>query len=490
MAYPAIPAVGAFRDVTDRNHNLLLKNLRGAVVKLIAEISALSESQLDTTDLVTSTALQALVSRVDDLERLFEELAVTSGSLEMQAAVDIDIGIAVAERDDGMIEPAGIDTAAHAGKVLGITEEFIAANSVGSVAQPGTVVSRDDWDWTPGQWLWLSTAGELAATRVDAVDSSADVFFQRMGLALTPTEVLVITGEAVTRARDTSTMKALTTEPDGAVAELDLGVYLDAAATFDAFKLVYETSTGTAQQADTTAAALAGSIIGITTQAATIGTPVEIARNGDTVTDETWTWTPGQQIWAAATAGDLATTRGTGAFSQRVGIALTATTVLVLIGEPVIRVSSALTKFINADPDGLLTERVLAASVVSNDSDVTGDYVDDALNTLLADIDAIDTRVGDNEAAITQLQSDVAALDTRVTTLESDVTTLQGQVAALQSDVSTLQSQVSTLQGQVSTLQGEMSAVQGDVSTLQSQMSAAQATLSDHESRIAALEAA
>jgi len=109
-------------------------------------------------------------------------------------------------------------------------------------------------------------------------------------------------------------------------------VKLTAAGTVSAYHVV--TSGGVLATIAT--AGHAGHISGIALNDAESGSDLTIAVDGQTVKSDAWTWTPGQALWVG-TDGALATAPGTGAFQQLVGVALSATSVLVLIGEPVLK---------------------------------------------------------------------------------------------------------------------------------------------------------
>lgn len=97
------------------------------------------------------------------------------------------------------------------------------------------------------------------------------------------------------------------------------------------------TNAGT--QASNASAGDAGHVVGLALGDAIAGAQLTVAVEGQTVDDDAWTWTTGQLLWLGAT-GELATGPGTGAFAQPIALALTATSILIMFGEPIIAPSS------------------------------------------------------------------------------------------------------------------------------------------------------
>jgi hypothetical protein len=74
--------------------------------------------------------------------------------------------------------------------------------------------------------------------------------------------------------------------------------------------------------------------IGIARQAGAPGTEINVAVPGDEVEDASWSWAPGQSVWLGD---DARLTQGgySGAYFVVIGVALTATRVLVRVEQPV-----------------------------------------------------------------------------------------------------------------------------------------------------------
>lgn len=207
-----------------------------------------------------------------------------------------------------------------------------------------------------------------------------------------------------------------------------------AAGAIDAFSVVAETSTGIVM-ADLGNTDHYLKIVGIAVADAETSDLVGVATSGNVLTNEDWAWVPGTVLWATDDAGVISDTPS-GDVLYRVGIALDATTVLVLIGEPVVRldpdeeltfdpgdvvrvlratpegdireceiraatIRSGLTGIADVDDEDVLDVKLalqwlftlLPAVKVINDSGVTGASVRDALNNLQTQIDDLDSRV-------------------------------------------------------------------------------------------------
>jgi hypothetical protein len=104
---------------------------------------------------------------------------------------------------------------------------------------------------------------------------------------------------------------------------------------------------------------------------ASSGGAVEVAVSGEVIENPAWSWTPGQLLWVSETDGASATSAigaTTPVFYQIVGLALTATKVLVWIEEPVLiwnssnpdataeALENAAAKLITTRPDGAREE--------------------------------------------------------------------------------------------------------------------------------------
>lgn len=207
-----------------------------------------------------------------------------------------------------------------------------------------------------------------------------------------------------------------------------------AAAAVDAFALVAETVAGIVM-ADTSNTDDYLRIVGITAADGDTGDLVGVATSGNVIVNPDWAWTPGTVLWATDDPGVIGDTPG-GEILQHVGIAIDATTVLVMIGDPVVRLDpdeeltfdpDNVVRVLRATPEGDLREceiraatirsgltgiadvadedvldvklalqwlfTLLPAVKVINDSGVTGASVRDALNNLQTQIDDLDTRV-------------------------------------------------------------------------------------------------
>lgn len=76
-------------------------------------------------------------------------------------------------------------------------------------------------------------------------------------------------------------------------------------------------------------------VIGITLGAATTGSPVTVQSTGS-VTELSWTWTPDDDIYLGLNGVLTQTIPPTAAFAQRVGYAVSPTSMWVDLGEPVV----------------------------------------------------------------------------------------------------------------------------------------------------------
>ncbi len=109
---------------------------------------------------------------------------------------------------------------------------------------------------------------------------------------------------------------------------------LNAAENLTAYRVVQMSGLGTAQLADRTVLAHIGRVIGITEEAASMGAPVRIRREGF-MTVIGWTWTPNQPIFLGAN-GMLTQTQPTSGVIQVVAVATGTASIFVHIREPLV----------------------------------------------------------------------------------------------------------------------------------------------------------
>lgn len=86
-------------------------------------------------------------------------------------------------------------------------------------------------------------------------------------------------------------------------------------------------------KADNTETSHMGRVVGVTTQAISIGATGYVQTYGS-LTEPTWTWTMGSPVYLSTTGGLTQTPPSTG-FSLKIGIPESATTLFVRIGEPI-----------------------------------------------------------------------------------------------------------------------------------------------------------
>lgn len=119
--------------------------------------------------------------------------------------------------------------------------------------------------------------------------------------------------------------------PAGAGAD---ALTLTAGASVIAYRPIAVDASGQAVPADPTDAAQIGALVGIATNSASGGQAVNLSRAGE-VTNGGWSWTPGQTLWAALDGGIVSSPPAGAAWWQQLGIALSATKMLVTIEPPI-----------------------------------------------------------------------------------------------------------------------------------------------------------
>lgn len=105
--------------------------------------------------------------------------------LVVTAGATLSGHMAVAYDSTGALVPASADDAAQLLRLVGITTGAVGAGLPATV-QRQDVLDHAGWAFTPGQPVYLGLAGAL----VQAVPPGA-AFIQVLGLALTPTRLLV-----------------------------------------------------------------------------------------------------------------------------------------------------------------------------------------------------------------------------------------------------------------------------------------------------------
>lgn len=98
-------------------------------------------------------------------------------------------------------------------------------------------------------------------------------------------------------------------------------------------RVVREESDGDIEYADPSTPSGLTTVIGITTSAASSGADASIATSGPVV-EPTWSWTPGGTVFLGA-AGALTQTAPTTGILMSIGVATSATSILVRIGSPI-----------------------------------------------------------------------------------------------------------------------------------------------------------
>lgn len=109
---------------------------------------------------------------------------------------------------------------------------------------------------------------------------------------------------------------------------------LTAAIPLNAYKVLTTDATGKAIYADSVIVAHANKLVGIGANAANTDDTINAQFEGE-LTNDGWSWTPGALLFVGLN-GDV-TTAQTGAFSQAVGFAKTAKTIVVRLGRAIIR---------------------------------------------------------------------------------------------------------------------------------------------------------
>ena len=110
------------------------------------------------------------------------------------------------------------------------------------------------------------------------------------------------------------------------------------------------------------------------------------------------------------------------------------------------------------------------------------------LADILAELEALDTRLTDLEATVDAVSTAVAALSSDVTAVSSDVAALNSAVAALDTAITELQSSLATLTATAATT-ADVDAVSTAVSAVSSAVGALDTAISDLESSLATLSA-
>lgn len=109
---------------------------------------------------------------------------------------------------------------------------------------------------------------------------------------------------------------------------------LIASATLGGHRAVISTSSGAAY-ASADNEDHSARVVGITTGAATSGNPIEIQSVGQ-MTELSWGWTPDADIYLGINGVLTQTIPPTAAFAQRIGYAVTPTSIWVELGEPIV----------------------------------------------------------------------------------------------------------------------------------------------------------
>lgn len=117
----------------------------------------------------------------------------------------------------------------------------------------------------------------------------------------------------------------------GGGADFSLGS--TAAANLSGQRAIKALGDGTVNYADCSVTADAGLCVGITTAAAISGADVSFQAEG-LMTDGSWSWSPGMIY--LSTTGQLTQTEPTSGFSQVLAVALSATTIMVSVEDPIV----------------------------------------------------------------------------------------------------------------------------------------------------------
>lgn len=110
---------------------------------------------------------------------------------------------------------------------------------------------------------------------------------------------------------------------------------LTAGATLSGHRVVKVDASGNAVYADNTTSGDGYKALGITTGAANIGLPVEVQTSGE-LEEPTWSWTPGDTIYLGVTGLLTAVLPTSPVTLLVVAKAITATKILVEVGEPLV----------------------------------------------------------------------------------------------------------------------------------------------------------
>lgn len=105
--------------------------------------------------------------------------------LEKVAAVDLSGHRAVMHNEAGEVIYASADNLGHMDGFVGVTTAAAMAGYPVHYVTHGEIVRENMWSWTPGLPIYLQSAGQLAQT------PPASGFVQQVGLALSPTSMLV-----------------------------------------------------------------------------------------------------------------------------------------------------------------------------------------------------------------------------------------------------------------------------------------------------------
>lgn len=139
-------------------------------------------------------------------------------------------------------------------------------------------------------------------------------------------------------------------------------------------------STVGAVRADTATAAHAGTVVGLVYENLSEGR-ISVAADSDIVSSEDWAWEVGDVIYAAAD-GAVADDPGAEAWMRRIGVAVDAKSILVLIGESIILGSDAAGTFLSRE-GGQVTERQAISARTGANSGVVAARADGVLDPSL-----------------------------------------------------------------------------------------------------------
>lgn len=99
---------------------------------------------------------------------------------------------AVALVAPGVVDYADVRNGAHCGLVVGITTGAVVAGALAEIRSFGQM-AEPSWSWTPGEDVFLADDGLLS----HLPSLGGATFVQRIGRAISPTEILVDLGEPV-----------------------------------------------------------------------------------------------------------------------------------------------------------------------------------------------------------------------------------------------------------------------------------------------------